>query len=123
VKAGNAPATVNALIRTATRSTRLETADTAWPPHGPGLPARTGEEDLAVTVRLDEELQDVKLAALRAQATQTQGLVAAIGEDRFRAWGSEETFMTPGVASQLPPISTCSPRRLQGRAGAFRQSR
>jgi len=95
----------------------------ALPLFGPGLPARTGEEDLAVTVRLDEELQDVKLAALRAQATQTQGLVAAIGEDRFRAWGSEETFMTPGVASQLPPISTCSPRRLQGRAGAFRQSR
>jgi hypothetical protein len=74
-------------------------------------------------LRLDEELQDLKLAALRAQATQTQGLVAAIGEDRFRAWWREETFVTPGVASQLPPISTRSPRRLQGRVAAFRQCR
>jgi flavin-dependent dehydrogenase len=44
-------------------------------------------------VGLDDELQDLKLAALRAQATQTHGLMAAIGEDRFRAWWREETFV------------------------------
>jgi hypothetical protein len=95
----------------------------ALPIFGPGLPQRTGEKDLAVTVRLDEELQDLKLAALGAQATQTQGLVAAMGEDRFRAWGREETFVAPDVASQLPLISTRSPHRLQGRGAALRQSR
>jgi hypothetical protein len=92
----------------------------ALPIFGPGLPQRTGEKD---PVRLDEELQDLKLAALRAQATQTQGLVAAMGEDRFRAWGREETFVAPDVASQLPLISTRSPHRLQGRGAALRQSR
>jgi hypothetical protein len=116
-----------ALLLQATTTDRFATefADVhdALPIFGPGLPERTGERDLAVAVRLDEELQDLKLAALRAQATQTQGLVAAIGEDRFRAWWREETFVTPGVASQLPPISTRSPRRLQGRVAAFRQCR
>ncbi|MFP3901721.1 MAG: PIG-L deacetylase family protein [Acidimicrobiia bacterium] len=62
------------------------------PVFGPGLPLRTPDSEAAVSVLLDEEMQDVKLAALRAQATQIAPLLAAVGEDRFRAWWRRETF-------------------------------
>jgi LmbE family N-acetylglucosaminyl deacetylase len=62
---------------------------------GPGLPLRTPDADVAVSVRLDDELADLKLAALRAQATQTAPVLAAMGEDRYRAWFAEETFSEP----------------------------
>jgi LmbE family N-acetylglucosaminyl deacetylase len=60
-----------------------------------GLPRRTPVADLAVAVHLDDELQDVKLAALRAQATQVQPLVARIGPARFRTWWRTESFVEP----------------------------
>jgi LmbE family N-acetylglucosaminyl deacetylase len=62
---------------------------------GPGLPLRTPDADVAVSVRLDDELSDLKLAALRAQATQTAPVLAAMGEDRYRAWFEEESFSEP----------------------------
>jgi LmbE family N-acetylglucosaminyl deacetylase len=84
------------------------------PVFGPGLPRRTPDADIAVAVRLDDELQDLKLAALRAQATQTGRLVASIGEDRFRAWWREETFTTAdrrltATAADLHDLPTSSP--------------
>lgn len=36
---------------------------------------------------------DHRLAALRAHASQTAGLQAAVGEDTYRRWWSEETFV------------------------------
>jgi LmbE family N-acetylglucosaminyl deacetylase len=82
------------------------------PVFGPGLPLRTRDADLALTVPLDDELQDVKLAALRAQATQTAPLVAAMGEERFRAWFREETFTAavpdPEDAARHGRVSTFS---------------
>ena len=36
---------------------------------------------------------DQKLAALRAQASQTSALVEAFGEDRYRGWFGRETFV------------------------------
>jgi LmbE family N-acetylglucosaminyl deacetylase len=62
---------------------------------GPGLPLRTPDAEVAVSVRLDNELADLKLAALRAQATQTAPVLAAMGEDRYRIWFAEETFSQP----------------------------
>ena len=59
---------------------------------GPGLPLRTPLREVAVRVHLDPALQDVKFAALRAQATQVQPLVALVGEDRFISWWRNETF-------------------------------
>jgi flavin-dependent dehydrogenase/LmbE family N-acetylglucosaminyl deacetylase len=86
----------------------------AVPVFGPGLPRRTPDADVALAVRLDDELQDLKLAALRAQATQTHRLVAPIGEDRFRAWWREEAFTAAGRPAGPPPdlhdLTTSSPR-------------
>jgi hypothetical protein len=54
------------------------------------VPCRDAE--LAVALELDEDLLDRKLAALRAQATQTAGLEAAVGADRYRASIAGEYF-------------------------------
>lgn len=51
-----------------------------------GLPVRTPTDALAVDLRLDDELADRKMVALRAQASQTAGLVTALGEETMRAW-------------------------------------
>jgi hypothetical protein len=41
---------------------------------------------------------DRKLVALRAQASQTEGLIAALGEERVRDWWSTETFVCADTA-------------------------
>ena len=50
---------------------------------------------LAVALRLDQAMVDRKIVALRAQASQTQALIAALGEERVRDWWSTETFVAP----------------------------
>lgn len=49
-----------------------------------GLPLRTPAAALAVELRLDAALLDRKIVALRAQASQITGLIAAVGEQRVR---------------------------------------
>jgi hypothetical protein len=67
-----------------------------------GSPPRTPSDEIALEVVLDDDLSDRKLVALRAQASQTDGLLAVLGEERYRAWWSSETFrqpvMSPAVA-------------------------
>ena len=63
-----------------------------------GLPLRTPASALAVELRLDPALLDRKLVALRAQASQTAGLIAAMGEQRLRDWFSTETFVSADAA-------------------------
>lgn len=63
-----------------------------------GLPLRTPAAELAVSLRLDQTLVDRKIVALRAQASQTNGLFAALGEDRVRQWWSTETFVAADTA-------------------------
>ena len=63
-----------------------------------GLPLRTPASALAVELRLDEAMVDRKLVALRAQASQTEGLIAALGEERVRDWWSTETFVCADTA-------------------------
>jgi LmbE family N-acetylglucosaminyl deacetylase len=58
-----------------------------------GLPLRTPSSELAVAMRLDDDLADRKLVALRAQASQVAPLIAALGEDRLRTWWSVESFV------------------------------
>jgi LmbE family N-acetylglucosaminyl deacetylase len=65
------------------------------PVFGPGLPLRTPAADVALRVELDDELQDVKLAALRAHATQVGPLLARVGEPTLRSWWRAETFTAP----------------------------
>jgi LmbE family N-acetylglucosaminyl deacetylase len=59
-----------------------------------GLPLRTPASALAVHLRLDAVALDRKVVAMRAQASQTAGLIAALGEDRLRDWWSTETFVS-----------------------------
>jgi LmbE family N-acetylglucosaminyl deacetylase len=63
-----------------------------------GLPLRTPAADLAVELRLPPDLLDRKIVALRAQASQTTGLIAAVGEERVREWWSTETFVSADTA-------------------------
>jgi LmbE family N-acetylglucosaminyl deacetylase len=58
-----------------------------------GLPLRTPEAELAVRLHLDPAQVDRKIVALRAQASQTTGLFAALGEERVRGWWATETFV------------------------------
>jgi LmbE family N-acetylglucosaminyl deacetylase len=59
-----------------------------------GLPLATPRSALAACFDLDPALVDRKLVALRAQASQTDGLFAALGEPRVRDWFSTEAFVS-----------------------------
>jgi LmbE family N-acetylglucosaminyl deacetylase len=65
-----------------------------------GLPIVTPEADLAVHLSLSGDLLDRKVVALRAHASQTAELIAAMGEDLFREWCAEESFL--GLPSTSP---------------------
>ncbi len=53
----------------------------------------TDDDAVAMLLRCDEALLDRKLVALRAQASQTAGLLAEVGEDAYRRWWAEEAFV------------------------------
>jgi LmbE family N-acetylglucosaminyl deacetylase len=72
------------------------------PVFGPGLPRRTPNAEVAVAVELDDDLLDRKLAALRAQATQVEPLIAMMGEEIYRRWWHTESFATPSPAPSVP---------------------
>lgn len=61
-----------------------------YPGHRPPVTEPAG---LTAQVECRGELADVKHAALRAHASQTDGLVARVGEERFRAWWATEWFV------------------------------
>ncbi len=63
-----------------------------------GLPLRTRVSDLAVSLQLDPAAVDRKMVALRAQASQTAELFAALGEDQVREWWSTEAFVAAETA-------------------------
>jgi LmbE family N-acetylglucosaminyl deacetylase len=65
-----------------------------------GMPSVTDPEDLALDLRLNPRLLNRKLAALRAQASQTTPLIEAMGLDRFRRWIATESFAA-AVPAQL----------------------
>jgi LmbE family N-acetylglucosaminyl deacetylase len=59
----------------------------------PGYPVTVPVDDLAVDLGLPGEILVRKVAALREQRTQTEGIVAAMGLDRYTAWVDEEAFI------------------------------
>jgi LmbE family N-acetylglucosaminyl deacetylase len=65
-----------------------------------GLPTETPETDVALRIRLDGEALDRKIVALRAHASQTAGLMSAMGDALFREWCAEESFL--GLPSAPP---------------------
>lgn len=60
-----------------------------------GRPRICGPDELSVTLPLTGAALDRKVAALLLQESQTAGLVAAVGLDRFRAWVATEHFAVP----------------------------
>jgi LmbE family N-acetylglucosaminyl deacetylase len=80
-----------------------------------GLPLRTPASALAVELRLTPDLLDRKMVALRAQASQTTGLIDAIGEERMREWWSTETFVSAAAASSGSPSWGTGNGRLESR--------
>ena len=59
----------------------------------PGYPVTRPESELALRLLLDPVTVARKVRALRAQTTQTAGLIAAMGDDRYAAWVAEEAFV------------------------------
>jgi LmbE family N-acetylglucosaminyl deacetylase len=58
-----------------------------------GLPLRMPTDLVDLQLALDGESADRKLVALRAHATQTARMAAALGDDVLREWWSVETFI------------------------------
>jgi LmbE family N-acetylglucosaminyl deacetylase len=59
---------------------------------GPDGPPCTPDSELAVALRLNERYLDLKMAALRAQASQVTVLCEAMGEATYRDWVADEWF-------------------------------
>jgi LmbE family N-acetylglucosaminyl deacetylase len=57
-----------------------------------GDPPSTPSEELVTELHLGGRVLDRKVAALRAHRSQTAGLEALVGADRFREWWSVESF-------------------------------
>jgi LmbE family N-acetylglucosaminyl deacetylase len=82
----------------------------------PDLPLRTSPDQVALEIVLDGALADRKLVALRAQASQTAGLIAAMGEQVYRAWTSTETFREAmSMVPRAVPDGASVPRALLSR--------
>jgi LmbE family N-acetylglucosaminyl deacetylase len=58
-----------------------------------GYPVVAPDERIALGLRLDDTLAARKVAALRAQASQTDGLVAALGVATYTDWVRAEYFV------------------------------
>lgn len=59
----------------------------------PGYPRPTPDDRLALDLVLDPATVARKVRALRAQATQTTGIVELMGVDLYTAWVGEESFV------------------------------
>ena len=59
----------------------------------PGYPVAVADERLALDLQLSWDVAECKVRALMAQTTQTAGLIAALGVDRYTAWVGEESFV------------------------------
>ncbi|HYN75228.1 MAG TPA: PIG-L family deacetylase [Candidatus Limnocylindria bacterium] len=57
--------------------------------------------DLAVDLELDEEIAGVKARALKAQVTQTSGLIQEMGLARYTDWVADEAFVERRSVSEL----------------------
>ena len=63
-------------------------------------PPCAADHELAARVTLDNESLDRKLAALQAHASQTTGLIEAVGLGTYREWWRTEYFVAADAAAQ-----------------------
>ena len=75
------------------RVARWKALDDSLGVYLPGYPVATPTGRLAVDLVLDQNTAARKVRALTAQATQTAGLIAAMGVDCYTAWVGEESFV------------------------------
>lgn len=59
----------------------------------PGWPVTTPRSELALRLPLEEDVLDLKLAALRAHASQTRSQEERVGTAAYRRWQQEEAFV------------------------------
>lgn len=92
---------------------------------GDGRRAATPEAALSHRIRLSGHDLDQKVAALRAHASQTSGMIAAVGEDAFRRWWAEESFVAAhprdrgrAVSRRGPGRSPAAPRAMAAAASS-----
>lgn len=67
-----------------------------------GRPPVSEPDELAIDLVVEGRLLDRKLAALRAQSSQTAGLIGQIGVERFREWIAAESFV--GAHTDRSPL-------------------
>lgn len=60
---------------------------------GPGLPRRTPEDDVALTVQVAGPFLEAKERALHSHASQVGALLESFGREAFRTWWRTETFV------------------------------
>jgi LmbE family N-acetylglucosaminyl deacetylase len=85
------PARPRLLLATKTEAWAAEFTDVNAEVFPPGLPPRL-PDDGAWVLHLDDEVLARKVQALEAHASQTAGLIAAVGRDRYAAWVRQEAF-------------------------------
>jgi hypothetical protein len=66
-----------------------------------GPPPRTPRAELGIDFQLDRKLLDLKFEAIKAQVSQSEGLLNALGRDFFDVSNGEETFAV--AATKAPP--------------------
>lgn len=74
------------------RVTRWRSVSDSLGVYLPGYPIVTPADRLAVDLELSSDTARRKVRALAAQTTQTAGLIATFGMDRYTAWVGEESF-------------------------------
>jgi LmbE family N-acetylglucosaminyl deacetylase len=89
----------------ATRVARWSDLDESLGVYMAGYPIVVPDDQLAVDLALHPEAAARKVRALAAQETQTAGLIAALGLERYTAWVSEESF----VERPRQPVATEHP--------------
>ncbi len=92
------------------RITRWGALDESLGVYLPGYPITTPGPRLAVDLVLDPDTVARKVRALAAQATQTTGLIDALGPDCYTAWVGDESFAEPAVrpATRAPMLAVSS---------------
>jgi LmbE family N-acetylglucosaminyl deacetylase len=74
----------------------------------PGYPITTPDHRLAVDLVLDPDTAARKVRALGAQVTQTAGLIAIMGVERYTAWVGDECFAEPAADRAARPAVVAS---------------
>lgn len=72
---------------------RLEPALAPYDVFFAGPPPRTPRDRLGIDFRLSRELLDLKYEAIKAQVSQSEGMLNALGRDFFYESQAEETFV------------------------------